>query len=58
MLLKTDPDSVNTQQLISMNSFDEAISSTAYVLVGFGGLTVLEVFKDALEYYMTMWFSD
>ena len=32
MLLKADPDSAN----ISVDSFDEAISSTAYVLVGFG----------------------
>lgn len=39
--LKVDPDSVNIQKLISVDSHDTAISSTAYVLIGFGGVVFL-----------------
>nr|XP_022296850.1 tetraspanin-6-like [Crassostrea virginica] len=41
LLLIADPDSVNIQKLIFVDSFDEAISSPAFVLVGFGGLAFL-----------------
>lgn len=39
--LKVDPNSVNIQKLISVDSHDAAISSTAYVLIGFGGIVFL-----------------
>ncbi|XP_061178153.1 tetraspanin-1-like [Saccostrea echinata] len=39
--LKVDPDSVNIQKLISVDSHDQAISSTAYVLIGFGSVVFL-----------------
>ncbi|XP_055995656.1 CD82 antigen-like [Ostrea edulis] len=39
--LKVDPDSVNLQKLVSVDSHDSAISSTAYVLIGFGGFVFL-----------------
>nr|XP_022302158.1 CD82 antigen-like isoform X2 [Crassostrea virginica] len=41
MWLKGNPHSVNTQKLISVDNFDETISSTAYVLIGFGCSVVL-----------------
>lgn len=46
--LKVDPDSVNIQKLISVDSHDTAISSTAYVLIGFGGIVFLVGFLGCL----------
>lgn len=46
--LKVDPDSVNIQKLISVDSHDTAISSTAYVLIGFGGVVFLVGFLGCL----------
>lgn len=46
--LKVDPDSVNIQKLISVDSHDQAISSTAYVLIGFGSVVFLVGFLGCL----------
>lgn len=46
--LKVDPNSVNIQKLISVDSHDTAISSTAYVLIGFGGVVFLVGFLGCL----------
>lgn len=46
--LKVDPNSVNIQKLISVDSHDTAISSTAYVLIGFGGIVFLVGFLGCL----------